>query len=102
MDNLNLEKVLQIISIIVFMAGGLTFFFKTGSYKTNVDTKLQSLDEDIKENKKEIDELKKEVEKMKNDQTIETSRLETLLIEVKTKLELLMQFSGLFSKDEKI
>lgn len=98
---MDLEKWLQIISIIMFMAGGLAFFFKSGGYKTNVDTKLQSLDEDVKENKKDIEELRDDFEKMKTEQSVETSRLETLLIEVKTKLELLMQFSGLFNKDEK-
>jgi len=96
----NLETVLQIISIIVFITGGLTFFFKTGSYKTNVDTKLQSLDEDVKENKKEIEDLRDDFEKTKTEHNIVTSRLETLLIEVKTKLELLMQFSN-WKKDER-
>lgn len=96
----NLETILQIISIIVFITGGLTFFFKTGSYKTNVDTKLQSLDEDVKENKKEIEELRDDFEKTKAEHNVVTSRLETLLIEVKTKLELLMQFSN-WKKDER-
>lgn len=97
----NLEPVLQIISIIVFITGGITFFFKTGSYKTTVDTQLKNLEEDVKENKTEIEELKDDFDKMKTENTMTTSRLETLLIEVKTKLELLMQFSNWNNKDER-
>ena len=90
----NLEPILQIISIIVFISGGITFFFKTGEYKTTIDNQLKTLAKEIEKNAKEIEEIKTDIDKTKTDNIAVTSRLEALLIEVKTKLELLMQFSG--------
>ena len=89
-----LEIVLQIISILIFLGGGITFFFKTGSYKSAVDNQIHTLQEDVVENKNELKELKEDFEKIKIESNRVTSHLETLLIEVKTKLELLMQFSS--------
>ena len=62
-----LEIIIQIISILVFLGGGITFFFKTGGYKTTVDTQLLELQKDTEENKKSIDDIRKEISLMKSE-----------------------------------
>lgn len=98
---MQLEQTIQIISIITFVISTIAFFIKLGQYKTVIDTKIAALNEDTIENKQELKNLKKEFNELKTNNAQTTSRLETLLIEVKTKLEVIMQLSGLFNKDEK-
>lgn len=98
---MQLEQTIQIISIITFVISTIAFFIKLGQYKTVIDTKIATLNEDTLENKQEIKNLKQEFNELKTNNAQTTSRLEALLIEVKTKLEVLMQLSGLFNKDEK-
>lgn len=93
----NLEIILQIISIIVFLGGGITFFFKTGEYKTSVDSKLSILEKETVENKKAIEELRKDFSNMKNENSKVITSLNNNLIEIKTKLESLIQYSGIFN-----
>lgn len=90
----NLEQVLQVISIIVFISGGITFFFKTGSYKTTIDKDIKALQDDIKELKDENEDIKDDIEKMKSENSKVIANLDKTLTEIKTKLELLIQFSG--------
>lgn len=94
---INIELILQIISIIVFITGGITFFFKTGGYKNNIDTKLVDLQKDTDENKNDIKEIKNEISAMKADTNKVISNLNTNLAEIKAKLELLVQYSGIFN-----
>lgn len=98
---MQLEQTIQVISIITFVISTIAFFIKLGQYKTVIDTKIATLNEDTLENKQEIKNLKQEFNELKTNNAQTTSRLEALLIEVKTKLEVLMQLSGLFNKDEK-
>lgn len=93
----NLENIIQIISIFVFFSGGFTFFFKTGGYKSNLDTKLLELQNDIEENKQAIKELKQDVESMKSENAKVINTLNSTLSEIKAKIELLVQYSGIFN-----
>jgi predicted nucleic acid-binding Zn-ribbon protein len=96
---MDLELIIQIISILGFFAGAVMFFVKTGEYKTNIDKDIKSLQTDLDEAKKDIKDLRKEVDKVREESTRNTTRFESLLIEVKTKLEFFMQMSGVFVKD---
>ena len=92
-----LEPILQIISIIVFISGGITFFFKTGSYKTTIDSQLAELQKDTLKNEKAIEEIKKDIEIMKDENSKVITNLNSTLAEIKAKLELLVQYSGIFN-----
>lgn len=92
-----LETVIQIISIVVFITGGVTFFFRTGGYKTNIDTQLIELKEDTEENKAAIKDIQKDIEIMKLESNKTIGELNNTLTEIKTKLELLVQYSGMFN-----
>ena len=96
-----LEQIVQIISIIVFLSGGVTFFFKTGGYKTNIDAQLAELQKDTEENKISIKELKQEISTMKAETNKIITNLNNTLTEIKTKLELLVQYSGMFNGNNK-
>lgn len=96
---MDLELIIQIISIVGFFAGAIMFFVKTGEYKTNIDKDIKALQSDVDETKKDIKDLRKEVDKVREESTRNTTRFESLLIEVKTKLEFFMQMSGFSIKD---
>lgn len=95
----NLEQIIQIISILIFISGGLTFFFKTGGYKTNIDTQLATLRKENEENKMDIKEIKQEMSIMKAENNKIITNLNNNLTEIKTKLELLIEYSGMFNGD---
>lgn len=94
---MSLELIIQIIGIVGFFSGAIMFFVKTGEYKTNIDKDIKLLQSDVDENKKEIKNLHKEFEKLREESNQKTARFESLLIEVKTKIELFMQMSGIFN-----
>lgn len=96
-----LETVLQIISILVFLGGGITFFFKTGGYKTTVDTQLIELQKDTEENKNAIESIRKEISLMKSETNKVMTDLNSNFAEIKAKLELLIQYSGMFNGNNK-
>jgi len=98
---MDLEQIVQIASIISFIGGAIYFFTNAGAYKTTIDKDLKALREDVDINSSEIKDIKEEIAIMNTTHTQITTRLETLLIEVKTKLELYMQVTGLFNKNEK-
>lgn len=93
----NLEQILQIISILVFISGGITFFFKTGGYKTNIDSQLLELQKDTEENKEAIKEIKQEIDIIKTENAKVITNLNSALAEIKAKLEFLVQCSGVFN-----
>lgn len=97
-----LEQVIQIISIVVFLSGGITFFFKTGAYKTNIDAKLIELQKEAEENKAAIKEVRQEINLMKAETNKIISNLNSTLAEIKAKLELLVQYSGILNGNSKI
>ena len=92
-----LEQVIQIISIVIFLSTAIGFFIKIGEYKSIINTRLSVVEEDIKDLKQEQKEIKDNLDKIENKTNQVTSKLETLLIEVKTKIELLMQFQGIIT-----
>lgn len=94
---MKLEIIVQIISIFVFLGGGIAFFFKTGGYKSNIDTQLVELKEDTEENKQAIKEIQKDMEMMKLESNKMVANLNSSLAEIKTKLEMLVQYSGMFN-----
>lgn len=96
---MNLETSIQIISIIGFFAGAIMFFVKTGEYKTNIQKDIETLKGEVKENDNEIKDLHKEIEKLRNESNQNTTRFETLLIEVKTKIDIIMQTSEIFKNN---
>lgn len=93
----NLEQIIQIISILVFLGGGITFFFKTGGYKTTVDTQLIELRKDTEENKADIKEIKNEISNMKTETNKVITNLNSNLSEIKARLDLLVQYSGILN-----
>ena len=92
----SLENIVQIISILVFVTGGITFFFKTGRYKTNIDTKLNELQKDIEENKLTIKEMQIKINNMQDENNKIITNLNSSLVEIKAKLEFLVKCSGMF------
>ena len=90
-----LEPIIQIISILVFISGGITFFFKTGGYKTNIDTKLTELENDNQETKNAIKEIRQEISTIKAENAKVINTLTITLAEIKSKLELLIDYSGI-------
>lgn len=91
----NLEQILQIISIIAFVAAAIKFFVTIGEYKTIINSKIEVIQQDILELKKANADLEKDIDKLKNDTNTSISRMEALLIEVKTRLDLIVQFTGI-------
>lgn len=71
----------------------------TGSYKKGIEKDIDVLKKEVDENKNEIQKLREEVDKLRDEGTKNTNRFEALLIEVKTKLELFMQMSGVFNNN---
>ena len=96
-----LEIIIQIISILVFLGGGITFLFKTVGYKNNVDTKLVELQKDTEENKKAIKELEHEINAMKTETSKVINSLNSKLAEINAKLELLVQYSGILNGNDR-
>lgn len=92
-----LEPIIQIISILVFISGGITFFFKTGGYKTNIDTKLTELENDNQETKNAIKEIRQEISTIKAENAKVINTLTITLAEIKSKLELLIDYSGIIN-----
>jgi len=94
-----LEQIIQITVILTFIASIVCFFVKLGEYKSLINTDIKSVQNDVKELQHEIEEIKEEVNKIKDETNQVTKNLETLLIEVKTKVDLLIQGSGIFNNE---
>lgn len=95
---MNLEQFLQMTSIITFVFATLVFFIKIGEIKTNATKDIEKLQEDVKNIEEHEGIQDKKIEDIKTKNDIAVNRIEGLLIEVKTKLEMLLQ-SG-FSNDK--
>lgn len=91
-----LEQVIQIATILTFIASAIIFFVKIGEYKSLINNEIASLKDDVRECKEDIKDLEHEIESVKTNNT----QLMTLLIEVKTKLELLMTANGILKSNE--
>jgi hypothetical protein len=99
---MGLEQVIQIISILTFLGTSIVFFIKLGELKTSYAKDIEQLQHDVLDLQEENKEIKKEVEDIKQATNQSVLEVKTLLIEVKTKIELLMQITGLFNKHENI
>ena len=95
MGKITLEDIIQILSILAFIGCAIKFFVQTGQYKAIIEVKMTALEEDIKELKTANTKLEEEVGKLKLNTNTSIARMEALLVEVKTKLELIIQFVGL-------
>lgn len=93
-----LEEIIQITAIFTFIVSIVVFFVKLGEYKSAVNIDILSVKDDVKDLQHQIDEMTEEIDKIKDDTNITTKNLETLLIEVKTKVDLLIQGSGMFNE----
>ena len=82
---MNIELIVQIVSIITFLAASVNYFVKIGEFKNEVKT----LKEDVIENKKEIKHLRDEFDDIKAEHNQSMTEVKTLLIEVKTKIDLM-------------
>lgn len=98
--NINTEQIIQIITILTFVGAIIAFFIKIGEFKTLINNDIQNLKKDVEELKVSDKEKTDKISKLEYDMNEETSGLKTLLIEVKTKLELLIQFSGMMNNDK--
>lgn len=99
--NLNFEQVLQIISIMAFFWGAVKFFVTIGEYKTIINTKIEAIEKAIKKLESEDELIHSEVEKIQKETILNSKHFEAILIEVKTKLELLISMTGMFkNRDE--
>lgn len=92
-----LEQVIQITSIITFISMAVIFFVKIGEYKSLINNKIEVLENDVNECKNDIKDLQHKIENLETN----NSQFMSLLIEVKTKLELLIQATGFFKNNEK-
>jgi len=87
-----LEQIIQITAIITFLASAIIFFVKIGEYKSLINNKIDVLENDVNECKNDIKELQHKIESLETN----NNQFMSLLIEVKTKLELLIQATGFF------
>lgn len=78
----------------MFLGTSIKFFMTIGEYKALINAKIDSIEKDIEELKAENKTLEKEVAQLKNDTQTSVARMESLLIEVKTKLEFYIQLKG--------
>lgn len=97
---MNLEQILQIISIIAFLGASVKFFITIGEYKTIINTKIEAIEKAIKKLEDEDKLIHTEVEKIQKESSQNSSRFEAILIEVKTKLELLISMTGMFKTND--
>ena len=91
----NLEQIIQITAIVTFIASAIVFFVKIGEYKSLVNNEIEILKDDVKECKEDIKNLESEINSIKNN----NNQITSLLVEVKTKLELLIATSGMFKNN---
>ena len=91
-----MEQIIQIIVIITFIGSTIAFFVKLGEYKSIINTDIESVKKEIGKINSDIKNFEKDLEEIKTKTNETTSKLETVLVEIKTKLELFMQYSGMF------
>jgi len=90
-----LEQIIQITAIITFLASAIVFFIKIGEYKSLINNKIDVLENDVNECQNDIKELQHKIESLEAN----NSQFMSLLIEVKTKLELLISATGFFKNN---
>lgn len=95
-----MEQIIQITVIFTFIVSIVVFFVKLGEYKSIINTDIENTKKDIVTVRADIKSIEEDMEKIKSDTRQATSNLEAVLIEIKTKLELLMQYSGMFNGRE--
>lgn len=98
--NNSLEQVIQITVLITFIASIICFFVKLGEYKGLINNDILTLKKDVEENKVGIKELHTDFEKLKNESNQNTTRFESLLMEVKVKLDVLMNVTGILKNKD--
>lgn len=92
-----LEQIIQITVLITFISSAIIFFVKIGEYKSLINNKINVLDDDLDECKSDIKELQHKIENLETN----NSQFMSLLIEVKTKLEFLIQATEIFKDNGK-
>lgn len=94
-----LVEITQIISIVAFVGCAIKFFVQTGQYKAIIEVKMAELENDIKELKEDVKNQKKEIEDLRQNTNNTTSRLEALMIEIRTRLDVFIKFTGMSKED---
>ena len=98
--NFNTEQVIQLITILTFVGAIIAFFVKIGEFKTLINNDILNLKKDVDELKVSDKEKTDKISKLESETQKTTSRLETLLIEVKTRIEFFMQMSGFLNSSK--
>lgn len=100
MGNFTLENIIQLISVLAFLSCAVKFFVQTGQYKAIIEVKMSAYEKDIQELKTVDSGLKKEIEDLKQKTNNTTSRLESLMVKIETKLDMLMKFNGVGQEND--
>lgn len=93
MYNKNMENIGHILGIIGFIGGLIALFVKAGEYKSSLNSKIDAQAVEIQNIKDDLKKVKDDVEKSEKN----IANFEAMLIEIKTKLEILLQYSGIFN-----
>lgn len=89
--NITIEQIIQIGSILSFVWGAFALFAKAGELKTSTCKDIEQLKEDVKELQKNVKEQNQKIQGIKEKNDISINKIENLLIELKTKLEIFIQ-----------
>jgi len=95
-----MEQAVQITVIITFIVSTVVFFIKLGEYKSIINSDIETLKRDVENLKKDVEKVEDDLENIQLETNKVTSNLESMLIEIRTKLELLIQYSGMFNGSE--
>lgn len=101
MDNLfSMEHILFSITVIGFVGSLIALFIKIGEIKTTIADKIVALETRVDKIESHNKEQDGTISKIKETNSEAIRRVESLLIEVSTKINLLMELSGLFKNNE--
>ena len=96
MNEFTMEHILFSITVLGFVGSLIALFIKIGEIKTTITDRLVALEvraDKIEEHNKEQD---GEISNIKQTNLQAIHRVESLLVEVSTKINMLMELSGLF------
>lgn len=88
---MTLTEFVQVITILGFIGGAIMLFVKAGELKTTTTKDIEQIKEDVRELQKKEKDQDSRINEIKDKNDIAINRVEGLLIELKTKLEIFMQ-----------
>ena len=72
---MDLEIILQSLTILSLLAGIISFFFGVGAYKKSIEKDVEILKQKNDNNEKDVKNLRKDFEILKNDTVQNTTRI---------------------------